>query len=226
MTPDDLARRQVAIDKSLAEMRWMQERLGIPSAPVAANVAPPQAFGADELTTMAIEADRRIIEEHVENRTLHEAQLIPKHDDREDSLAYRQTHDHLVHDLRLGCVVCGVRFVDLNDQEKNPFVATQIETHHRMIEWSLSNAVDVDRFNERVLPGLLRRSPDRELYQRPLARAELLKWIDSDADNMWVLCDVHHRHLQVGIHMVSGPIWGPQDLLLPQFQAGRPATTG
>lgn len=41
--------------------------------------------------------------------------------------------------------------------------------------------------------------------------------VDHSADNLWVLCDVHHRHKWVGIHHISYPMWAPQDLLKPEF---------
>ncbi len=28
-----------------------------------------------------------------------------------------------------------------------------------------------------------------------------------------MLCDVHHRHKFVGIHAITYPIWGPQDVV-------------
>jgi hypothetical protein len=37
--------------------------------------------------------------------------------------------------------------------------------------------------------------------------------VDHSPDNLWVLCDVHHRHKFVGIHAITYPIWGPQDLV-------------
>jgi hypothetical protein len=37
--------------------------------------------------------------------------------------------------------------------------------------------------------------------------------VDHGFDNLWVLCDVHHRHKFVGIHAITYPIWRPQDVV-------------
>jgi hypothetical protein len=44
-------------------------------------------------------------------------------------------------------------------------------------------------------------------------------WVDHSEDNLWVLCDVHHRAKFFGIHEITFPIWGPMDLLRPDFEA-------
>lgn len=175
-------------------------------------------LGLGPLETIAT-AD--IVREHVRRVTLHEEQLIPAHGQRRASPAYRTTRQRLI--AERGCVLCGVTQATLRDPKRNPFGAKQMETHHRLVEWSFTKAVDLAKFNTRVLPGLRRTHPDRALYAHDLTQQELEAWIDADADNMWVLCDVHHRHVGVGIHMVSGPEWGPQDLLLDRFQAHQPA---
>jgi len=42
-------------------------------------------------------------------------------------------------------------------------------------------------------------------------------WVDHSPDNLWVLCDVHHRAKYFGIHEITYPIWCPMDLLDPEF---------
>ena len=42
-------------------------------------------------------------------------------------------------------------------------------------------------------------------------------WIDHGRDNLLVLCDIHHRHVYVGIHAITGPIWGAQNLLQKSY---------
>jgi hypothetical protein len=233
----ELERRDEAIRRSLAEMDTIRRLLG--EEPRIAGDEPAGAPGGDgsepggalELpptpptppTTPAPPGSPHVVAKHEVSRTLLEKQLIPEHGQRRSSSAYRATHNRLIRDLHLRCLVCGVNDQLLGSVADNPFVATQMETHHRVVEWSLIKAVDLGQFNARVVPGLHRRWPDKAQYQQPMTQDQMESWIDADEDNMWVLCDVHHRHPLVGIHMISGPIWGPQDLLLAEFQLGRGA---
>ncbi len=156
-------------------------------------------------------------------RTLEERAFYPEHEARSDSSAYRTVRKRLIQAENLPCLVCGVTYAitknkKLTAQPKlNPYYARQMETHHRLIEWSISNAVDLGRFNRRVLPRLRERNPRDPLYASDLTQGALLSWIDHHPDNLWVLCDVHHRAKYVGIHQITGPIWGPMDLLKDEF---------
>lgn len=51
-----------------------------------------------------------------------------------------------------------------------------------------------------------------------MTKQEVLDWVDHSEDNLWVLCDVHHRHKFLGIHEIPYPIGCPQDLLSPKFE--------
>lgn len=174
-------------------------------------------------------------------RTLHEVALYPPHPPRTPTARYLATHQDLVVTKDLPCLVCGVRNSTLGNPAQNPRGAVHMETHHRYVEDSLANAVDVAKFNRKILPALLRKSGDQAKYGHPFALEEMRAWIHGDADNMWVLCDVCHLHPLVGIHAITGPIWGVQDLLIdgydltgfhavsPQDAAalsGLPTTTG
>lgn len=151
---------------------------------------------------------------HTVERMLHEVAFYPPHDVRTESPQYKVAHDDLVRKKDLPCLACGVRQSTLKDPKQNPFGAVQMETHHHIIEWALANAIDPDKFNARVLPGLLRRNPSKYASMKSgMTKQQILDWVDHDEDNLWVLCDVHHRHVFVGIHAITFPIWGPQDLL-------------
>lgn len=171
---------------------------------------------------------------HEEHRTLVEHVLYPPHAARTQTAAYTAIHRYLVHERKLPCIVCGVTADTLHDPAHNPFGATALETHHHMVEWALSNAIDVEKFNSRVVRMLHARNPNDPRYADPrdaryarrFTREEMVAWIDHDPDNLWVLCDVHHRHRDVGIHMISGPIWGAQDLLLPEYLPGHSGAQG
>jgi hypothetical protein len=42
--------------------------------------------------------------------------------------------------------------------------------------------------------------------------------VDHSEDNLWVLCDVHHRAAFLGIHEITYPIWSPADMLIDDFE--------
>ncbi|HTX79971.1 MAG TPA: hypothetical protein VMC62_09895 [Longilinea sp.] len=157
---------------------------------------------------------------HEMRRKLDEIDFYPAHDKRLETKAYVAVHKKLTIELDLPCMVCGVRNSTLKDPAKNPFGAKQMETHHHVIEWALANAVDLDKFNNMLLPNLRARHPKNPDYKKDKFTAEDIgNWVDHSEDNLWVLCDVHHRAPFFGIHEITHPIWGPQDLLRDDFEA-------
>jgi len=153
---------------------------------------------------------------HELRRQLDERAFYPPHDARQSSPEYRKVHEKMVN--ANGCLVCDVTNKTLKDPKKredlslNPYGAKQLETHHHMIEWALASAIDRDKFNKRILPFLQKRHGTQK-YPGPLSAKEVSDWVDHSEDNLWVLCDVHHRAKFFGIHEVTDPIWGPQDVL-------------
>ncbi len=156
---------------------------------------------------------------HEVRRLLDERAFYPPHDARKESPAYAKVHEQLVKEH--GCLICGVTYDVLKDEKtrqdltKNPYAARQLETHHHVIEWALANAIDPDKFNEQVFPHLKARHPDR--YTTPLSTQQVKDWVDHSEDNLWVLCDVHHRAPYFGIHEITDPLWGPQDIFNDAF---------
>lgn len=165
--------------------------------------------------TLARVSDVRRI--HENRRSLDERAFYPAHDKRKESPEYAKVHKQMVVEQDLPCLVCGVRYSTLADATQNPYGARALETHHHVIEWALANAIDVAKFNDRILPALARRHPDKPDYRRPFTQADLTAWVDHSPENLWVLCDVHHRHKWIGIHAITHPIWGPQDLYSDAF---------
>lgn len=155
---------------------------------------------------------------HEVRRKLDERAFYPPHDKRRESEPYKTIHHQLVVEEDRPCLVCGVRNSTLKDKTQNRYGARQMETHHHVIEWALANAIDTKKFNDRVVAGLRRRHGGEQKYGHDFTDEEVKAWIDRDRDNLWVLCDVHHRHKWLGIHAISGPIWGPQDLLKAEFE--------
>jgi hypothetical protein len=179
--------------------------------------APARAAAAGLAAAAPGEAPAAAMAPHQVKDMLSQVVFYPAHDKRKESAAYRASHKLLVKKLDRPCLVCGVRNSTLKVAGQNPFGAKALETHHRIVEWALANAVDIDKFNTRIVASFRRHEPTNPKYANAFTREQMLAWIDADLDNLWVLCDVHHRHKYVGIHAISGPIWGPQDLLLPGF---------
>jgi hypothetical protein len=192
------------------------------AAPAAAAAAPsvggPAAAptGAPEVGAPA-PADASVVDAHEVDDMLSQHVFYPAHDKRKETPAYRASHKLLVDTQDRPCLVCGVRKSTLRTPGQNPYGAKALETHHRIVEWALAQAVDLAKFNTRIVGSFRRHDPSNPKYAQDFSRDQMLAWIDADLDNLWVLCDVHHRHKYVGIHAISGPIWGPQDLLLPGF---------
>jgi hypothetical protein len=186
-----------------------------------AGVAHPQADDSH---------DDSLDQYHVVERMLDERAYYPPHDKRSESPEYAKVHHQMTVADDKHCLVCGVTHSTLGDVSKNPFGAIQMETHHHTIEWALANAIDPAKFNQHILPGLRRALEDREAspdyaqksplykefdakYAADMSADDIKAWVDHAADNLWVLCDVHHRHKYVGIHAITYPIWGPQDVV-------------
>lgn len=167
----------------------------------------------DQLSTQAVVKDI-----HENRRQLDERAFYPAHDVRKESSAYAEVHKQLCITDDLPCLVCGVRHSTLGDPEKNRYAAKAMETHHHIIEWALANAIDVGHFNNALRPNLAHRHKDEPMYQTEMTAGQIHDWVDHSPHNLWVLCDVHHRHKFLGIHEISYPIWCPQDLLRPDFE--------
>jgi len=168
---------------------------------------------------------------HAVERMLDERAFYPPHDRRTESPAYAKVHHQMTVVDDKHCLVCGVQHSTLGDIKGNPFGAVQMETHHHVVEWALANAIDEAKFNQHILPGLARAAAARtkdpgyakvsDLYKEfdaiyasgHMTLDQIKAWVDHGADNLWVLCDIHHRHKFVGIHAITYPIWGPQDVV-------------
>lgn len=165
----------------------------------------------------------QIIKAHGKFLEFKEADFYPEHDKRKSSREYREAHNKLVVEENRPCLICGVTNKLLSDDAKkqdkklNPFFAKQIETHHHVIEWSLANAIDIDKFNSTIRINLMNKHKNNPLYQKEMTQQEMLDWVDHSADNLWTLCDVHHRHTYFGIHHVTYPNWVPQNLYTKIF---------
>lgn len=166
----------------------------------------------------AVQAQPEHVGIHGRPEVLLDPMFYPPHDQRIETKAYKEVHHELTVTKDLPCLVCGVRNSTLNNKEENPYGATALETHHHIIEWALANAIDPERFNRALLPNLKEKHKGNPLYEKAtFSEQDVHDWVDHSPDNLWVLCDVHHRHKWVGIHHISYPMWAPQDLLKSAF---------
>jgi hypothetical protein len=138
-------------------------------------------------------ANMQIVKQHVQNHTISELQFYPEHDKRRETPEYKAVHKRLVEALDLPCLVCGVRHSTLGIAAENPYSAKQMETHHHIVEWALQNAIDVAMFNKILRPHLARRHPQEPEYAKNFSEQQVHDWVDHSEDNLWVLCDVHHK---------------------------------
>jgi len=162
---------------------------------------------------------QRIAAVHLDRRNLDEIAFYPAHDKRKESSKYVAAHKKLTIQLDLPCLVCGVRQSTLNDTRSNRYGAKAMETHHHVIEWALADAIDVKKFNAIILPHLKHLRPDKPEYKKAaFTQDDMIAWVDHSEDNLWVLCDIHHRARYLGIHEITYPIWCPMDLLRDDFE--------
>ena len=171
---------------------------------------------------LAVEKKRKAVQAaptiNEKRRILKEIAFYPQHDKRTETPEYHKVHVDLTKTKDLPCLVCGVKYSTLHDPKQNAYGAKQMETHHHVVEWALANAIDVGKFNKVLRPSLTHRHPQEPMYARDMTDAEVKGWVDHSPDNLWVLCDVHHRSKYFGIHEITFPIWGPMDLLKPDFE--------
>lgn len=112
-------------------------------------------------------------------------ELTPPHPPRVETPEYQKAHNFLINRKNSPCQVCGVTKRTVKNAAKNPFGAKQLETHHYPIERSLADACDPLRVHQD--------------FPQVYDMATLAAFVDSPA-NLIVLCDVHHRSVEHGIH--------------------------
>jgi hypothetical protein len=125
---------------------------------------------------------------HEKQRLLAEVGFYPAHSARKETPQIKKIHHHLVVELDLPCLVCGVKNSTLQDTKQNRYGARALETHHHVVEWAMANAIDVGKFNRIMRPSLKHRHPDSADYQKDMTRDQILAWVDHSPDNLWTLC--------------------------------------
>lgn len=122
---------------------------------------------------------------HITDEAVATFEMTPPHPPRVETEAYRQAHEYLIYNQDTPCIVCGVKQSELTDQSKNRYGSKAMETHHFPIERSLVDACDPEKVGQ--------------VYSQVTDEATLQGFVDS-IHNLIVLCDVHHRSLEQGIH--------------------------
>lgn len=139
---------------------------------------------------------------HETHEAIASIEMSPPHPPRTETPEYARAHHFLVYTKGAGCIRCGVTRRTLKNAAKNPYKATQIETHHYPVERSLMDACDPVKVH-RDFP---------QVYDR----ATLAAFVDSPA-NLIVLCDVHHRSVERGIHHQLVQDWAIGPYLLDGY---------
>lgn len=134
---------------------------------------------------------------HITKESVAVEEVTPPHPPRVETPEYKKSHDYLVHKLDKPCQVCGVRQSTLGDPAQNPYSAKALESHHWPVERSLLDACDPDKIHKQ--------------FPQVIDRASLEAFVDSP-NNLIILCDIHHRSPEHGIHHLL-----PQDFFVQQF---------
>lgn len=152
-------------------------------------------------------------------RTLTEDAFYPPHPPRKASALYSATHHRLVVVEDQPCVVCGVRNSTLKTD--NPDSAKALETHHDLIEWAgaypdPAPEIDWDKLaaDHPELTNLTALAmafhahfvTNGQWDGGKLDPAVVTRFVDSP-DQLQVICDVHHRGTNRGIHSITAPVW-------------------
>lgn len=136
---------------------------------------------------------RLLSKPHLVRHVIHENVMYPPHAPRTESPEYAAMHHQLVVVDDRPCAICGIRNSELDDPAKNVLGVKEMETHHLWVEWALINATDPEKLSE--------------FFGE---HDEWHSFLDHDPANLLVLCDIHHRHHEAGIHELSFPIWVAQ----------------
>lgn len=171
------------------------------------------------LRSKAVAAAALMTAAHEQSEKLVQDVFYPEHAKRTETSEYKAIHHQMVVVEDQGCLSCGVRNsivkdpVRASDPKLNPYGAKAVETHHHVIEWALAKAIDLGKFNDRIVRHIRMKPHHDPVYDQDFTQDQMEAWIDHHRDNLWPICDVHHRHKFGGIHAITYPIWGPMDLI-------------
>ena len=139
---------------------------------------------------------------HVTLESVSVAEMTPPHPPREETPEYARAHHFLIYTKNSPCAVCGVTRRTLSNPKRNPYGATQMESHHYPIARSLMDACDPRRVHKD--------------FPQVYDMATLAAFVDSPA-NLIVVCDQCHRSPEHGIHHLTTQDWIIQKYLRPSY---------
>lgn len=145
-------------------------------------------------------SDDLVPKPHYLRRTLHEVVAYPPHGPREKDPHYRVFHrarKHLIDDLNVGCWIGGATKAQIRDglpADHRCAGATQLEAHHAIAEQSGLSEIDWQK--------VAKDFPQAHLH----SDEDFLNFAESEGGLM-VLCDIHHRSPNRGIHSITYPAW-------------------
>jgi len=175
---------------------------------------------------------------HYQQMVLNEALRLwfPEHSPREQDPHYKLFHQakKMMRKLDVPCWRCGVHYADLvrkgaASTQRNPLAATQLEAHHQDVEFSLSNAVDVEHWFQAStaevdgafthvysdVAGFLKRHPELD----PANHEDVFQTFVESEGNLQQLCDVCHRSTHQGVHHIPYPEWRSLAVWMPDMPA-------
>lgn len=138
----------------------------------------------------------KIVEEHVGKRTITEYIHIPSHEERRETLTFKNAKHELEDVEHIGCFVCG----SMRDRQS-----------HHIVERSFAQKASLDKvawllFNHRDYHGHCRR--DFKSAEDLAAFLKTFKTKDEALDSLYnqvILCRDHHVGEGHGIHYLSAP---------------------
>lgn len=164
-----------------------------------------------------------VVREHIQKQTITEYVDYPTHGVRNVEAFNKLTQERIVKNNQ-PCFICGVTARDI---ETKPELKAHgcIELHHCLAQFALENGVDLDKWNNVIIPlfnqGVIW-NPNKITLKSPMTAQEVVDFVNFGNANMLPLCTLHHVGRFTGIHRLTYPIWIAQKFLqqkyLPQNQ--------
>ncbi len=137
---------------------------------------------------------------HIQKRTLVEAAAYPPHGPRASDPHYAIFHaarTHLIDVLGVGCWLGGAtkaQIVAGLPTTHRCYGAVQLEAHHEVAEFAGLTEIDWAKVADDFPQAGITSDED------------FLRFAESEG-GLSIICDLHHRHAQRGIHAITYPVW-------------------
>lgn len=137
---------------------------------------------------------------HYLSRTLREVVAYPPHGPRNSDPqheVFEAARKHLINDLGVGCWIGGATLTQIKaglPQGHRCAGAKQLEAHHAVAEFAGLSEIDWQK--------VARDFPQAGIH----SDEDFLRFANSEGGLM-ILCDIHHRAAERGIHSITYPAW-------------------